>query len=163
MELKSFLKAHTLGLLAGGFAIGVVVCGAGAAMSSASGSPEFCGSCHAMKEARASFELSSHSTEDCVECHLPHDNVLIYYVEKGRTGMVDTYHQVMRDYPAHIKLSESGRETVNANCLRCHESVMENVHADLKNVKLDSGADCLKCHGRIAHGSTHLEGGIKVE
>jgi cytochrome c nitrite reductase small subunit len=38
---------------------------------------------------------------------------------------------------------------------------MGGVHA--KAETLDSGGDCLKCHSRIAHGSNHLEGGIKVE
>ena len=37
-----------------------------------------------------------------------------------------------------------------------------NVHAAV-GVDLDTGADCMKCHSRIAHGSNHLEGGIKVE
>ncbi len=39
---------------------------------------------------------------------------------------------------------------------------MQDVHADLGK-DFDSGGDCLKCHSRIAHGTNHLEGGIKVE
>ena len=93
---------------------------------------------------------------------LPHQNVAIYLVEKGRTGMVDMYHEVVRDYPAHIKLSKDGWDMVNANCVRCHEPTMQNVHADIGK-DLDTGGDCLKCHSRIAHGTNHLEGGIKVE
>ena len=34
---------------------------------------------------------------------------------------------------------------------------------DCEVVEADSGGDCLKCHSRIAHGTNHLEGGIKVE
>ncbi len=162
MEVKEFFTKHTLGCLAGGFVIGLVVCGIGAGMMSFSGSPAFCGSCHAMKGEAATFAQSTHQKQDCVECHLPHDNMAIYMIEKGRTGMVDTYHAVLRDYPAHIKLSADGRKTVNSNCLRCHENTMANVHAAI-GVDLDTGADCMKCHSRIAHGSNHLEGGIKVE
>ena len=162
MEFKEIISKHTLGCLAGGFALGLLVCGIGAGMMSFSGSPAFCGSCHAMKGEAATFAKSTHQKQDCVECHLPHDNMAIYMIEKGRTGMVDTYHEVMRDYPAHIKLSADGKKTVNANCLRCHENTMKNVHAQI-GVDLDTGADCMKCHSSIAHGANHLEGGIKVE
>ena len=115
-----------------------------------------------MKGEAASFAKSTHSKQDCVECHLPHDNMAIYMIEKGRTGMVDTYHAVLRDYPARIDLSAGGEKTVNGNCLRCHEQTMSGVHMAV-GVDKDTGADCLKCHSRIAHGSNHLEGGIKVE
>ena len=163
MEFKELLKSHTLGLLAGGFAAGLVVVAVGAGMMSFSGSPAFCGSCHAMKGEAASFALSSHREQECVECHLPHDNAAIYLIEKGRTGMVDMYHAVLRDYPARIKLSDDAHLMVDKNCVRCHSATMSNVHADFKNVEMDTGADCLKCHSSIAHGSNHLEGGIKVE
>jgi cytochrome c nitrite reductase small subunit len=83
-------------------------------------------------------------------------------IETERTGMVDTYHAVLRDYPARIDLSAGGKKTLNGNCLRCHENTMGSVHMAV-GVDMDTGADCLKCHSRIAHGSNHLEGGIKVE
>lgn len=162
MDFKKLLQKHTLACLAGGFVIGLAVCGVGSAMMSFSGSPEFCGTCHAMKGEAWTFAESTHRNLECVDCHLPHDNMAVYMIEKGRTGMIDTYHEVLRDYPAHIKLSAEGKKTVNANCLRCHESTMENVHAQL-GAEFDTGADCMKCHSSIAHGANHLEGGIKVE
>ena len=163
MDIKELLKSHTLGLLAGGFAIGLVAAGIGSAVMSVSGSPEFCGTCHAMKTEAATFAMSPHRGQDCVECHLPHDNAAIYFIEKGRTGMVDMYHEVMRDYPAHIILSKDSRQMVDKNCIRCHEATMSGVHVDMKNMDMDSGADCLKCHKGVAHPGSHLEGGIKVE
>ena len=69
--------------------------------------------------------------------------------------MVDMYHEVMRDYPERIELDESARNMVNKNCLRCHSATMSYVD--------DRNDNCLKCHSRIAHGSNHLEGGIKIE
>ena len=162
VELRNLIQKHTLLCLAGGFAIGICTFGVGSAMMSVSGSPAFCGSCHSMKHEAWTFADPAHSQLECADCHLPHQNVAIYLVEKGRTGMVDTYHEVLRDYPAHIKISKDGWDTVNANCVRCHEPTMDNVHADLGK-DFDSGGDCLKCHSRIAHGTNHLEGGIKVE
>lgn len=162
MDVKQLFQKHTLACLAGGFVIGLAVCGVGAGMMSFSGSPAFCGACHAMKSEAATFAQSSHSKLECTDCHLPHDNMAIYLFEKGRTGTVDTYHEVLRDYPAHIILSKDGRSTVNANCLRCHENTMDKVHMQV-GADMDTGADCLKCHSSVAHGSNHLEGGIKVE
>lgn len=155
MEIKKLFKTHTLACLAGGFAAGVIAVGIGAAFNSVSGSPAFCGNCHAMEHEAATFAVSSHREQSCTECHLPHENAVVYFAEKGRTGMIDTYHEIARDYPARIKLSADGRETVNKNCLRCHEATMSDVH-------LNEG-DCLKCHSSIAHGANHLEGGIRVE
>lgn len=162
MDVKGLIQKHTLACLAAGFVIGLGVCGVGSAMMTFSGSPEFCGTCHAMKAEASTFAHSTHSNLECTDCHLPHDNIANYMFEKGRTGMIDTYHEVMRDYPAHIVLSEDGRKTVDANCVRCHENTMKNVHADLGK-DLDTGGDCIKCHSNIAHGSNHLEGGIRVE
>ena len=56
MEAKDLFQKHTLACLAGGFALGVIVLGIGAAFNSISGSPEFCGTCHAMKGEAASFK-----------------------------------------------------------------------------------------------------------
>jgi hypothetical protein len=162
VAIKNFVSRHTLACLAGGFAIGVVISGAGAAMMSFSGSPAFCGTCHSMKEVTETFAQSTHSKLECVDCHLPHDSMVMYLFEKGRTGMNDVYHEVLRDYPAHIKLSARGRDMVNRNCLRCHANTMNKVHADLFK-PMDTGGDCLKCHSRIAHGARPIEGGIKVE
>lgn len=160
LDFKQYVSEHTLKCLAGGFVIGALVMGVGSVMVSATGGPAFCGSCHAMKEPAASHAMATHKDRDCVECHLPHDNPAIYLIEKGRTGMIDTYHEVLRDYPAHIQLSKGAKETVNKNCLRCHQTTVERVK--MGAAPMDTG-DCMKCHSRVAHGSNHLEGGIKVE
>ncbi len=137
-----------------------MTCGIGSAMMHMTGTPEFCGNCHSMKHEASTFMESSHRNQDCTECHLPHDNMIIYMTEKGRTGIVDMYHEVLRDYPARIKISDEGRQTVNSNCLRCHSATMEGVHMGMGAKDTN---DCMKCHSRIAHGSNHHEGGIKVE
>ena len=160
MEIKELLQKHTLTCLAGGFVLGLLACGVGSAMLHITGTPEFCGNCHSMKLEAATFAESSHREQDCAECHLPHENAVVYLAEKGRSGMVDMYHEVLRDYPARIKLSENGRQIVNSNCMRCHSAAMEGVRV---GTGAKDTSDCMKCHSRIAHGSNHLEGGIKVE
>ena len=159
MNWKEFIKGNALKLLAGGFVIGVGFVGVASAMLHATGTPTFCGQCHSMQHEATTFAMSSHRDQDCVECHLPHDNSAIYLIEKGRTGIVDMYHEVMRDYPERIELSAESRMMVNKNCMRCHEKTMYYVSTPM--IAQDSG-DCLKCHSRIAHGSNHLEGGIEL-
>ena len=159
MCIKDLLEKHTLKCLAGGFVVGAAVCGIGSLFLHASGTATFCGQCHSMKHEAETFAMSTHRNQDCVECHLPHDNTAHYLIEKGRTGMVDMYHEMMRDYPNKIKLDASARKMVSENCLRCHESAMSYVNTAPGGTQ----EDCLKCHSRIAHGSNHLEGGIKVD
>ena len=160
MEITELIKKHTLTCLAGGFVIGLLTCGIGSAMMHFTGTPEFCGNCPSMKHEAVTFAESSHRKQDCAECHLPHDNAVIYMMEKSRSGMVDMYHEVIRAYPARIKLSEDGRRIVNSHCMRCHSATMEGVHVGMGAKDTN---DCMKCHSRIAHGSNHHEGGIKVE
>lgn len=159
MNLKDLLEKHTLKCLAGGFVLGVAALGVTNLFLHVSGTKTFCGQCHSMKHEAATFAVSSHRELDCVECHLPHDNFPHYLIEKGRTGMVDMYHEVIRDYPERIRLDGDARKMVSDNCLRCHESTMSYV----STAPGGSQDDCLKCHSRIAHGSNHLEGGIQVD
>lgn len=159
MCIKDLLEQHTLKCLAGGFIVGVLAIGGGMLALHATGTPTFCGQCHSMKHEAATFAMSSHRNQDCTECHLPHDNTAHYLIEKGRTGMIDMYHEVMRDYPERIKLDASARKMVSDNCMRCHGATMSYVNSAPSGTQ----EDCLKCHSRIAHGSNHLEGGIKVD
>ena len=160
MNWKDLLEKHTLKCLAAGFAAGVAFLGFTQVMLHATGTSTFCGICHSMQHEAETFKVSSHRNLDCVECHLPHDNAAHYLFEKGRTGMVDMYHEVMRDYPERIELDASARKMVSDNCMRCHEATMSYVHSGLGG---DSSEDCVKCHSRIAHGSNTLEGGIKIQ
>ena len=59
------------------------------------------------------------------------------------------------------KTKETLERTERALCM--HLDVLDGEIEMAVGVDKDTGADCLKCHSRIAHGSNHLEGGIKVE
>lgn len=159
MGLCNLFEKHTLKCLTGGFILGVAAVGFVTCALHATGSPTFCGQCHSMKHEAATFAVSSHRNQDCVECHLPHDNTAHYLIEKGRTGMVDMFHEAIRDYPNRIKLDADARKMVSENCLRCHEAAMSYV----ETAPSGTPEDCLKCHSKVAHGANHLEGGITVE
>lgn len=158
MKLQEYMNRHALKCMILGFCLAFLIVCFGAAGYAYADSPAFCGSCHSMTEAHASWRGSNHKEVACTECHLPHRSFVGKLVAKAETGLSDTYHEVLRDYPAHIQLSEEGQGYVNDNCLRCHSSTMEKVHTSA-----EGNQDCLKCHKSVAHGSTVIEGGIKIE
>ena len=134
--------------------IGMVAVGAGYAYSD---SPEFCGSCHSMEQAHSTWQASNHKQLKCTDCHLPQQNLAVKMITKGTTGMNDTYHEVLRDYPATMKLSPKGKVIVEDNCMRCHQSTVQNTGMGA------GGEDCTKCHRGLVHGMNKSKGGIKVE
>jgi cytochrome c nitrite reductase small subunit len=88
---------------------------------------------------------------------LPQQNFAIKMITKAQTGMNDTYHEVLRDYPATMKLSPKGKAIVEDNCMRCHQSTVQNTGMGA------GGEDCTKCHRGLVHGMNKSKGGIKVE
>lgn len=144
MKLGQFLNRQALKLMGIGFGVAVVVVSAGAYTYAYAEDPTFCGGCHAMSEHYASWQLSTHKTVDCSECHLPHEQPT-KLVAKVQTGVVDTYHQTMRDYPLRIEITEKGQDYLQNNCLRCHEST-------IANTSMVSGEkDCTTCHRNLVH------------
>jgi cytochrome c nitrite reductase small subunit len=106
-------------------------------------SPAFCGGCHTMQsEFEAWFHTGAHRRKDCVDCHLPNDNVALHYVWKSIDGMKDTVLQYTGAYPEQIKLSSHGAEVVQTNCIRCHSSTVEFI---------DPTRKCWECHRRVMH------------
>lgn len=134
--------------------IAMLATGAGYAYSD---SPEFCGSCHSMKQAHSTWQASSHNRLTCTDCHLPHQNLAIKLITKAQTGTNDTYHEVLRDYPATMGLTPKNKAIVEDNCLRCHQFTVQNTGMAA------GGQDCTKCHRGLIHGINKSKGGIPVE
>lgn len=142
-------------------ALGVVVAVAGMAVAaggySYAESPAFCGACHSMEQAYASWEVSNHKQMACTDCHLPNENLATKLAAKAMTGITDVYHETLRDYPATIKVTAQGKQYLTDNCVRCHQSTIENTKMAA------SGQDCAKCHRGLVHGFNKSKGGIMVE
>jgi len=136
------------------FRLILVVCLAGAAAGAfaafgppklleKSESPEFCASCHVMEaEYEAWFHEGAHRRKKCVECHLPGDSVAAHYFWKSIDGMKDEFVFNSGLVPVDIKISEHGRATVQANCVRCHETAVD---------RIDQTRSCTDCHRRLVH------------
>jgi cytochrome c nitrite reductase small subunit len=105
--------------------------------------PTFCGGCHTMQsQFEAWFHAGAHRRSNCVDCHLPNDNVAAHYVWKSIDGMKDVVLHYSGAYPDDIKLSAHGTDVVRTNCIRCHSAAVEFV---------DPARNCWECHRRLIH------------
>ncbi|MFZ2448528.1 MAG: cytochrome c nitrite reductase small subunit [Syntrophobacteraceae bacterium] len=105
--------------------------------------PDFCSSCHVMEaEYEAWFHEGAHRRINCVDCHLPHDNIALHYTWKSIDGMKDVMVFYSGRVPEKIAISRHGQDVVQANCIRCHETFVE---------KIDTERQCWNCHRRLAH------------
>lgn len=105
--------------------------------------PEFCASCHVMEaEFEAWFHEGAHRRIQCVDCHLPHQNIPLHYTWKTIDGMKDTLVFYSGRVPETIKLSDHGAGVLQTNCIRCHELTVD---------KIDNTRKCWECHRRLSH------------
>jgi cytochrome c nitrite reductase small subunit len=106
-------------------------------------SPEFCSSCHVMQsQYDAWFHEGAHRTVNCIDCHLPHQNVFVHYLWKSIDGMKDVVVFHSGTVPETIRISERGQGVLQENCVRCHFSTVW---------RIDKERNCWDCHRRLSH------------
>jgi cytochrome c nitrite reductase small subunit len=112
-----------------------------------------CNTCHVMD---AQYENWYHAGHErvavCTECHLPHQNIVSYYLYKGYSGMRDVYSFTFKTYPPAIRASHQTDEIVQANCIRCHNDTVESIMAGPQAFD----RYCWDCHQSVAHGARGL-------
>jgi cytochrome c nitrite reductase small subunit len=105
--------------------------------------PEFCSSCHVMQTQYNSwFHEGAHRSIVCVDCHLPHQNLLVRYMWKSITGVKDVvvFHSGMT--PDRIVVSNHGQNVLQGNCIRCHQTTVWRINRE---------RNCWDCHRRLSH------------
>jgi cytochrome c nitrite reductase small subunit len=107
---------------------------------------QFCGSCHVMKPM---YESSFHNVHrdpqvNCKDCHLPNDNVVKMLSYKAYSGIKDVVSNSMGP-PDIIRTTATSKKIIQANCVRCHETTVQNIHNAGGNL-------CFECHRSIPHG-----------
>lgn len=140
----------------------------------ATGTEEFCISCHEMEaNAYASVKQTSHFHNQtgvrptCADCHLPKPFVpkMIRKVEAARevwghwTGIIDTPEKYAAHAPA-MKAREVARLKANdsAECRNCHDVIqtdfsLQSAKARRYHQALEhKDKTCIDCHKGIAHG-----------
>ena len=112
--------------------------------------PETCANCHSMDSQYENWYHGAHENfAKCTDCHLPHDNFVVYYAEKGRQGAKDTFAFVTGRIPVAIRANEKTKGIIQANCIHCHEDAAETVLMGAQSFD----RYCWDCHRDIAHGT----------
>ncbi len=110
--------------------------------------PETCANCHVMDSQYENWYHGAHENwAKCTDCHLPHDNFAVYYAEKGRQGMKDTYAFVTGNIPDAIRANEKTKGIIQENCIHCHEDAVEDIMAGTQPID----RYCWECHRDVAH------------
>ena len=117
--------------------------------------PATCNNCHVMDSQYENWYHAAHADSTaCVECHLPHDNLIHYYLAKAQTGAHDVYMFSTGQAPAAIRAKHATDQIIQANCIRCHAATVQ----DIVSGPQDFDRRCWDCHRSMAHG----ERGISV-
>ena len=112
--------------------------------------PETCANCHVMDSQYENWYHAAHEkVTECVDCHLPHDNIAVYYLEKGRQGAKDVFAFTTGNIPIAIRASQKSRSIIQQNCIRCHNNTVENILMGAQSFD----RQCWDCHRSVAHGA----------
>ena len=119
--------------------------------------PSTCNNCHVMDAQYENWYHAAHArVAVCTDCHLPHQNVVSYYLYKGYSGMRDVFSFTLKTYPAAIRADKQTDGIVQANCIRCHNDTVESILAGAQSYAYaqDRPFDryCWSCHRSVAHG-----------
>jgi cytochrome c-type protein NapC len=148
-----------------GLIIGLAISLLAAELIEQTSGKDFCSSCHSMKTVSQAYSEDVHGGANalgfaakCVDCHLPHDNVLHYVTAKAYSGTKDVLGEIFWaksfDWIANLKKKEEF--TYTSGCLKCHDlSIIRYeipkaflAHKDFLSGKVPS---CLKCHEHVGH------------
>jgi cytochrome c nitrite reductase small subunit len=111
--------------------------------------PSACNNCHVMDSEYENWYHAAHArSATCAECHLPHQNVISYYMAKAQTGMHDVYVYSTGQTPDTIRAKAETKKIIQANCIRCHRATVENIMAGPPAFE----RNCWDCHRSVAHG-----------
>lgn len=142
------LYASILGVPAG---IGVFTFVYAKGHSYLSADPRACANCHIMNDQYDAWQKSGHRhTATCVDCHLPHAG-LEKWIAKADHGFRHSAAFTLQNFKEPIEITARDRDIVQANCVRCHEPLVEAVMID--TARAAQSVDCLHCHPGAGHGA----------
>jgi cytochrome c nitrite reductase small subunit len=121
--------------------------------------PSACVNCHVMREHFDGWRNGSHhAVAVCNDCHLPHESLARKFQIKASNGYHHSRAFTLQDFAEPIRIKPGNAAVLEANCLRCHEEITEEIifHGTL-GVPTDPArqADlygCVQCHAEVGHG-----------
>src|SRR5690606_2876728 len=115
--------------------------------------PAVCVNCHIMRPQYDSWRHSSHhAVATCNDCHLPHDNLVHALFVKASNGYHHGRAFTFQDFAEPIRIKPSNARVLEANCLRCHGDLTDEIvaHGTLgvpTDPTLGAGLyGCVRCH-----------------
>jgi cytochrome c nitrite reductase small subunit len=118
--------------------------------------PATCMNCHIMAPQYATWQHSSHrEVATCNDCHVPHDNFFNHYYFKAKDGMRHATIFTLRKEPQVIYIHQAGKDVVQQNCVRCHETLLDDAKMNNRSMatsEFRQNYHCLKCHREVPHG-----------
>jgi cytochrome c nitrite reductase small subunit len=139
----------------------VYLANAAKALSYLSDDSENCVNCHVMNTQYVTWQHSSHAqSAECVECHLPTDNIFSKYLAKAKNGWNHSVAFTLNTYDQSIKITENAAASVQANCISCHFQLTETMRGnacrynDFNDDGLSTDRKCWDCHRDVPHGKT---------
>ncbi len=109
-----------------------------------------CDNCHVMDAQYENWYHAGHAdVAVCVDCHLPHQNLVAYWLEKGRTGVHDVYTFSTGQTPVLIRATPETKQIIQQNCIRCHATTVDEIVAGAQAFE----RNCWDCHRSVAHGA----------
>jgi len=111
--------------------------------------PAACDTCHVMDAAYENWYHAAHAcTVVCADCHLPHQNMVSYYLYKAYSGAKDVLSFTTKTYPPAIRATPLTDSILQDNCIRCHRNTVEGILAGAQAFD----RRCWDCHRGAAHG-----------
>ena len=118
-----------------------------------SNDPTACVNCHVMRDQFDSWQKSSHHAfAVCNDCHVPHD-LLGKYWTKAEHGVRHSWGFTFQNFHEPIRMKDSSRRVVEANCLHCHAQFVSEIESHSLAGRDESR--CIVCHASVGHGANH--------
>lgn len=123
------------------------------ATSYLSNDPKACVNCHIMREQFDAWMKGPHHAQTCNDCHVPQDFVG-KYMTKIEHGWRHSKGFTLQDFHEPIRITQGSLEAVQANCVRCHEGLVEGIGAASAHGAdtAETGSGCVHCHAGVGHG-----------
>jgi cytochrome c nitrite reductase small subunit len=120
-------------------------------LSYLSDDPAACANCHVMREWYDAWSRSSHhAVATCNDCHTPASLVGKYTV-KALNGYHHSRAFTTGDFPDRIVITPANHAVAQETCVKCHESMVQDLAALSCPDALAGDLPCSKCHGSVGH------------
>jgi cytochrome c nitrite reductase small subunit len=125
----------------------------GEGLSYLSNDPRACANCHIMRDHFDGWlKASHHAVATCNDCHVPNHSFLAKYLSKAENGFWHSKGFTLQDFHEPIRIRSHNRETLEANCVRCHGDLTQEI---TRHHSADAQAvSCVHCHSHVGHGPT---------